>query len=332
MNAWCPAPEEHPAFSELKSHYDANGHYLRLPDNPMHPNADEILVNQPVIMGLDVGSTMAKVVIAEAATGDIVFQSAYSNSGDTIETIKQVFRDLINTDVERLQISSIGITGSARYQVQKALAHIYPDIEDRVSVLVENYAHARGSINQARRHIRHLKEQGVSEANEDFCVLIDIGGEDTKISTIALEQAELFDNTMNLKCSAGTGSLMDTLSAMFQIGSVSEACEAAYAAPRSFAINTTCAVFLMENASKLQAQGVPDGEILASANWAIVENMARTLWNQLELPPIRWSCCTGRPCCLNPCRWRLPTACTTTWAVRSTPLSHHSLGTVPVSA
>jgi hypothetical protein len=43
-------------------------------------------------------------------------------------------------------------------------------------------------------------------------------------------------------------------------------------------------VFLTENASKLQAQGVPRDQILASANWAIVENMARSLWNQLELP------------------------------------------------
>jgi len=77
---------------------------------------------------------------------------------------------------------------------------------------------------------------------------------------------------------------MDTLSAMFKIGNVAQACEEAYAAPRSFAINATCAVFLMENARKLQAQGVPESQILASANWAIVENMARTLWNQLNLP------------------------------------------------
>ena len=40
----------------------------------------------------------------------------------------------------------------------------------------------------------------------------------------------------------------------------------------------------MENARKLQLAGVPRGEILAAANWAIVENMARTLWPQVELP------------------------------------------------
>ena len=277
-------PEEYPAFHQLKSRYETTGHYLRLPDDPIHPNAFSILKHHPVIIGLDVGSSMAKVVVADTLSGDIAFQAAYSNAGDTIETIKQVFNDLLDSGIKQLQISGIGITGSARYQVQQALLHIYPALNDRISVLVENYAHARGSIDHARRHIRQLKEQGFSEVNEDFCILIDIGGEDTKISTIALKQAELFDNAMNLKCSAGTGSLMDTLSAMFNIESVAQACEEAYTAPRSFLINATCAVFLMENASKLLARGVPKGQILASANWAIVENMARTLWNQIELP------------------------------------------------
>ncbi len=277
-------PKEFPSFTELKSTYEESGHYLRLPDDPVHPDAIEIMSTRPVNMGLDVGSTMAKVVVADRESGDIAFRSAYSNSGDTIETIKQVFKDLLGAGLSRLEIAGIGITGSARYQVEQALMHIYPALKERTSVLVENYAHARGSIDHARQHIRRLKELGFSDVNEDFCILVDIGGEDTKISTIALEQAELFDNAMNLKCSAGTGSLMDTLSAMFNIESVAKACDEAFTAPRSFAMNATCAVFLMENASKLQAQGVPRGQILASANWAIVENMARSLWSQLELP------------------------------------------------
>ena len=277
-------PEVYPAFYQLKSRYEANGQYLRLPDDPIHPHANSILKHHPVIIGLDVGSSMAKVIISDSGTGDIVFQAAYSNAGDTIETVKQVFNNLLHTGIEQLQITGIGITGSARYQVQQALLHIYPSLKERISVLVENYAHARGSIEHARHHIRQLKQQGFSEVNEDFCILIDIGGEDTKISTIALKEAELFDNAMNLKCSAGTGSLMDTLTAMFNIENVAQACEEAYTAPRSFAINATCAVFLMENARKLQAQRVPENQILASANWAIVENMARTLWNQLDLP------------------------------------------------
>ncbi len=78
--------------------------------------------------------------------------------------------------------------------------------------------------------------------------MIDIGGEDTKISTITLNQEGMFDNAMNVKCSAGTGSLMDTLTSLFKVDDIATACDSAFKAEKSYAINTTCAVFLMENA------------------------------------------------------------------------------------
>ena len=277
------SPREYPGFAALKRRHEDAGLYLRVPDPPSREISGADLMARPVIVALDVGSTMAKAVVADAESGAALRLSAFSNAGDTIETVKRVMRDLIEAGVTALQVRGIGVTGSARYQVQQALARLYPSLADRLTVLVENYAHARGSIDEARRHVERLTAQGV-EVNTDFCLLVDIGGEDTKVSTIALDRAELYANAMNLKCSAGTGSLMDTLSALFGLSGVREACAQAYAAPKSFAINATCAVFLMENARKLQAQGVPRDEILASANWAIVENMARTLWGQIELP------------------------------------------------
>ncbi len=273
----------YPSFRDLRSRHEADGLYTRMPSEPIPAPDPDVLAGRPVIVGLDVGSTMAKVAIADASDGRLLAMSAYSNAGDTVETVKCALRDLQARGIDTLTVAGIGITGSARYQVQQALMRIYPEAADRVSVLVENYAHARGSIDLARAHVADLAARGV-DVNRDLAILVDIGGEDTKISTIALSRAELFANAMNLKCSAGTGSLMDTLASLFGIAGVAEACAEAYLAPRSRAINATCAVFLMENARKLQAEGVPRNEILASANWAIVENMARTLWHQIDLP------------------------------------------------
>ena len=275
--------QTYPAFTELKKRYQTQSLYLRLEDDTGDGELNAV-AGRSVDLGLDVGSTMAKVLVSDSETNEVLAVRAYSNAGDTIETIKKLFCDLHATGIKSLAVRGIGITGSARYQVQQALERIYPELAGRVSVLVENYAHARGSIALARKHVEYLKTQGVKNLNEEFCILVDIGGEDTKISTIALREAELFNNAMNLKCSAGTGSLMDTMASMFGMSSVADACAGAYQAPRGHAINATCAVFLMENASKLQAQGVPQSEILASANWAVVENMARTLWSQVELP------------------------------------------------
>ncbi|RLJ20327.1 hypothetical protein DJ031_05845 [bacterium endosymbiont of Escarpia laminata] len=275
---------EYPAMFDVKADLEARCLYQRIPNiAPTHFDAAQ-LCNTPVMLGLDVGSTMAKLIISDASGESILYKGAYSNAGDTIDTIKKIFADIIAKGVKTLQIGQIGLTGSARYQVQKALINIYPQLADRVSVLVENYAHARGSIDYARAHIERLKASGIDGINEDFCLLIDIGGEDTKISSIALKKAELFDNAMNVKCSAGTGSLIDTLTSMFFLDDISVASELAFNADKGYVINATCAVFLMENARKLQADGYELGEILASANWAIVENMARSLWSQIELP------------------------------------------------
>jgi activator of 2-hydroxyglutaryl-CoA dehydratase/predicted nucleotide-binding protein (sugar kinase/HSP70/actin superfamily) len=274
--------QTYPAFEQLRRSYEADLRFLRQ-ESEEGRGSLENLKGRVLDIGLDVGSTMAKLLVSDADSGEVLAVRACSNAGDTMATIQRIWLDFREAGLVDMQVHGIGITGSARYQVQQALERIYPELAARVPVLVENYAHARGSIRLAREHVARLVAQGV-QANQDFCVLVDIGGEDTKISTIALKEAELFNNAMNLKCSAGTGSLMDTLAALFGMDGVAAACQEAYGALRSRAINATCAVFLMENARKLQARGVARAEILASANWAIVENMARTLWNQVELP------------------------------------------------
>jgi activator of 2-hydroxyglutaryl-CoA dehydratase/predicted nucleotide-binding protein (sugar kinase/HSP70/actin superfamily) len=276
---------ELPSFNALKEQYEKEKLYKRLPDTEVEAVSPEIFVDLPVNVGLDIGSTMAKIIITDARTGKLLFHNSYNNHGDTIETVKHIFRKLKSDHIDKLKIQNIGITGSGRYQVQKALKAIYPHIEGRIFVLVENYAHARGSIQYAKDHITTLKSQGNSTVNEDFYLLIDIGGEDTKISVISLKKEELFDNAMNIKCSAGTGSLMDTLKALFNIEDIADAYGKAFTAKTAYGINATCAVFLMENARKMQAEGYSQDEILASCCYAIVENMARTLWDQVEFPP-----------------------------------------------
>lgn len=274
---------EYPSFGYLKNKYQNEGLFERIPD-PAITNVIKTDLNKlPVKIGLDVGSTMTKMVIADAQTNDISYLSSYDNHGDTIETIKHIFKKLKKEGVAQLNIQSVGITGSGRYQVKKVLQKIYPSIKDRIFDLVENYAHARGSIQLVKEHIDKLEKNG-EKVNTDFCALVDIGGEDTKVSIISLAKEELFDNAMNIKCSAGTGSLMDTLKALFGIKEISDACRRAFQAPKAYEINATCAVFLMENAKKMQSLGYDKDEILASCNYAIVENMARTLWNQVDIP------------------------------------------------
>ncbi|MBN2427396.1 MAG: hypothetical protein JXK94_03570 [Deltaproteobacteria bacterium] len=279
-----PSLHRLPSLPNTHSHLVANNLYHRLEQSPKTALAAENWWNKPVLMGLDVGSTMAKLVVAGADNQEVFYQGTCSNAGDTIDTIKTLLSELTQIGATSLNIAGIGITGSARFQVQQAFTHIYPQLAGRLLVLVENYAHARGSLGLVKEHIGRLKKAGLETINEDLCILVDVGGEDTKVSTIALKKGELFDNVMNTKCSAGTGSLMDTLAALFHFPDIGEATNLAWKAEKGYAINATCAVFLLENARRLEARGIPREEILASANRAIAENMARSLWNRIELP------------------------------------------------
>ena len=141
-----PVQDVYPAFAGLKARYEADRRFLRQAGlaQPDAPSIISVLPGRPLHLALDVGSTMAKAVLADAASGEVLFLRAYSNAGDTIQTLQQVFRELREAGIAALSLSGIGITGSARFQVQQAFEHVYPALSGRVLVLVENYAHARG--------------------------------------------------------------------------------------------------------------------------------------------------------------------------------------------
>jgi activator of 2-hydroxyglutaryl-CoA dehydratase/predicted nucleotide-binding protein (sugar kinase/HSP70/actin superfamily) len=273
-----------PSFQLLHKKYTEASLYHRAEDlKPVQISSTEI-ENKFLNIGLDIGSTMAKIVISDAKTGAVYLIDSCKNNGDTIETVKFIFNTLKQKGIERLKIQNFGITGSGRYQVQKTLQSVYPHLENHIFVMVENYAHVYGSSHFAKDHIETISVQYNRDLNKDFCLLIDIGGEDTKISVIALQKNELYDNAMNIKCSAGTGSLMDTISTMFGIKHIEDAYLQAFQSERAYEINATCAVFLMENGRTMQAEGYSKDEIMASCAHAIVENMVRSLWDQIDFP------------------------------------------------
>jgi len=277
-----PIDDSYPGFLELRNRLKAKTLFKRMSTERQSFEMSDI-TQRPIFVAIDVGSTMAKVVVSPTDNHRVYYRRAYSNAGDTVETVQAIFRDLLDQGIDTLLVDQVGITGSARFQVRQALIAVYPELEGQVQVLVENYAHARGSVTLARHYIDELEQQGIKGINKKQCLLVDVGGEDTKISSIDLEQGDLYDNAMNTKCSAGTGSLFDTLVDLFALDGIEQAVDEVMAAPGAFSLNATCAVFLLESARRLQAEGWRRDEILASAVWAIAENMARSLWPQIDM-------------------------------------------------
>ena len=261
-----------------------SGQLRRLAPEPFPGLSPERAAGEALDLGLDVGSTMAKLAVADVRSGSLLYVDVVSNAGDTIETAKSLLARLALRGGANLRVRHVGVTGSARYQVREALARCYPELSGRVGVLVENAAHARGALGCARLHVEWLASRGAERVEAERFVLVDVGGEDTKVSVVDLCGGRLLENAMNTKCSAGTGSLMDTLAARYRIGDVAEAYRRALEAPYTLAIDATCAVFLVESAHQLVAEGHPVDALLGSTCRAITENMARGLWNRIEMP------------------------------------------------
>ncbi len=274
-----------PSFREIRERLVAGDRFVRLSEEERMLPGVASLIGRPADVALDIGSSMAKMAIADSSTGEILYRDCIPNKGDALQTVRSLIGVLDDAGVEGLAVQHWGLTGSGRYQIRKILQAVYPHLGDRIFTLVENEAHVLGSLGLLKGHLNRLAGQGRAPVNGEFALLVDIGGEDTKISVISLAQQGLFENAMNCKCSAGTGSLMDILRDLLDIPDVAEAYRMAGEAGRAWRINATCAVFLMEEARRMQARGVPAPEILASCCHAIVENMARTLWQQVTIPP-----------------------------------------------
>ncbi len=274
-----------PSFRELRERLADSGRYVNRQNEDEQTESSALLSGQPVNITLDIGSSMAKMVITDAISGKIIYLNCIDNKGDALQTVRRFLGALQGSGCLGLPVQYWGLTGSGRYQIQRILQAVYPHLRERIFTMVENEAHVLGSLEILGEHIASLKQQGHTSINEDCGILVDIGGEDTKISVIDLKSKSLRENAMNCKCSAGTGSLMDILGDLLDIPDVATAYQMAANASQARRINATCAVFLMEEARKMQAAGVDVGEILASCCYAIVENMARTLWHQVNILP-----------------------------------------------
>ena len=164
--------KKYPSFTEVRSKLVAQRLFKRQQSEPVSLLIPAQLKQEPVLIGIDVGSTMAKIVICSTTNQQVLYRAAYSNSGDTIETVKAIFLDLQRQRINTLSITQLGLTGSARYQIQKALLATYPELAGRVTVLVENSANARGSVNLARQYLAELKQQGDTKCQSNHLTVL----------------------------------------------------------------------------------------------------------------------------------------------------------------
>jgi len=174
-------------------------------------------------IGIDIGSTSAKVAVIEASSGEIKELFLLPTGWSSADTAMLIKERVLALDLGELYFTA---TGYGRVSVP------YAD-----KTLTEITCHALGAHYFCKSD----------------CTVIDVGGQDTK--AIKLENGSVTDFTMNDKCSAGTGKFLEIMSNRLGVR-FDELTRLAKNSDKDISISSMCTVFAESEIISLIAQNI----------------------------------------------------------------------------
>ena len=194
--------------------------------------------------GIDIGSTMTKVVLTDEAG-----------------TRRAVVKGPTGPEYRRL----------ANEVMQQALNQASLSIEDISYIVATGYG--RLSVPFADRQITELSchARGVSSLFPNVRTAIDIGGQDAKCMKIA--NGRLIDFVMNDRCAAGTGRFLEVTAATLGIR-LEDMGDISLRATKKIKISSMCTIFAQQEVVALLSQGEEPETILAGLHEALASRVA----------------------------------------------------------
>lgn len=213
-------------------------------------------------IGIDIGSTCAKLAVLNAERR-LVLKSIQPTGWSSVDTAESIRKKLLDEGIDAGQCSCVA-TGYGRISVP------YAD-----KMITEITCHARGAM-------------WLYPADE--LVVIDIGGQDTKI--IRMEDGRVKDFVMNDKCSAGTGRFLEVMANTMAMRP-DELCELARQGGGT-AISSMCTVFAESEVISL----IGRGEKKENIAFAVVESIVNKVVSQTSRLNVHGEavCLTGGLC------------------------------------
>ena len=193
-------------------------------------------------IGIDVGSTNSKIAVLDENDKLIathIYNTGFSSKDTANKLLETVFVDEVNRSN-----SKVVATGYGRVSV---------DNTDKT--VTEISCHAKGAI--------YLFQS-------DNLVIIDIGGQDTKI--IEVEKGLVKDFIMNDKCSAGTGRFLDVMAKTMEMD-IPRLCELAKTGG-GVTISSLCTVFAESEIISLIGRSEKKENIANAIVMSIVQKVA----------------------------------------------------------
>jgi len=204
--------------------------------------------------GVDIGSTMTKVVLTDAA--DNILSSV---KGPTGPEHRQLANEVMKTALDQAKlrlndISYIVATGYGRVNV--------PFADEQITELS---CHARGVFSIF---------PGVRTA-------IDIGGQDAKCMKI--RSGKLVDFVMNDKCAAGTGRFLEVTAATLGI-KLDDLGPLSLTSTKKIEISNVCTIFAQQEIVARLSEGEKVEDVIAGLHYAVASRVA-VLARRLKVEP-----------------------------------------------
>ncbi len=208
----------------------------------------------PIAIGVDVGSTTWKAVAIDGGGTILVshIEPADPRIEEQTERAGAFLRDKCGADGS----VPVGATGYGRKRVTAA---------KRVTEIT---CHARGAFERV----------GLPG------VLVDIGGQDTKVIHIGAG-GEVLDFAMNDKCAAGTGRFLEVILARLKVP-LEEVADRVASAAAAVPVSSTCTVFAESEVVSLVARGEPMDGILKGLHLSLASRVAALVGRISEEAPV----------------------------------------------
>ncbi len=191
-------------------------------------------------IGLDVGSTTVKIAVINEKD-EILFTKYLRHYSKQRETVKTLVLEVCNDFGKLSKEISIAVTGSGGLGIAKWL---------EIDFVQEVVAGC----------------EAVSKYNSETDVIIELGGEDAKLTFLSNNN---IDQRMNGICAGGTGAFIDQMSSLLNVTPI-ELNELAKNSQKIYPIAGRCGVFAKTDIQPLINQGVPKEDIAKSIYNAVV--------------------------------------------------------------
>jgi predicted CoA-substrate-specific enzyme activase len=198
-------------------------------------------------VGIDVGSTTVKAVVADAETDVLLWKDYRRHDTRQVETLLDFLRRMELEAGIAPDNCRVFMTGSSGNMLADLIGAKFVQEVLAASLMVE----------------RHCPEAAS---------FVEIGGQDAKIVVLRKDPESGRIKkipSMNDKCAGGTGAVIDKISKKLGIP-LQDLCRLRYAGIRLHPVAGKCGVFAETDINSLQKQGIPPDELMASLFEAFV--------------------------------------------------------------